>query len=157
MVSQAWQGYRTTKVKLTRQQLRKLIIESLDEKMYIEKISILFQAGEFAQAADLAETLGISLWKLPWKVFYGPEGYDLIGNFDNDSLLDLADIVIAALEPMSKAHPPSFSSIDIAKDIQGLRDDMQAVRQDIKELGQPSWESRRYLETTLSVMIRHSL
>jgi hypothetical protein len=144
-------------VKVTRRQLRKLILESLDEKMFIEKISILFQAGEFAQAVDFAETLGIPLRKLPWKIFYAPEGFDLFDNFDINSLLDLAGIVIKVLEPMSKAHPPSFSSADLAKDIQALRGEMQAVRQDIEDSGEPSWESRRYLETTLRVMIRHNL
>ena len=144
-------------MKLTRSQLRKLILESLGEKMYIEKITMLFQAGEFAQVVDLAETLGIPLRKLPWKIFYGPEGYKLFDNFDNDSLLDLADIVIKVLEPMSKAHPPSFSSADLAKDIQELRGYMQTVRQDIEDSGEPSWKSRKNLETMVKVMVRHSL
>ena len=144
-------------MKVTRSQLRKLIIESLDEKMYIEKLAILFQAGEIAQVADLAETLGIPLRQLPWGVFKGHPKRALFAHLDDNALLSLADIVAKALEPMATAQPPSISSAESAKDIQELRDDMEVVRQDIEELGQPSWKSRRSLETMLRVMIRMSL
>jgi len=150
-------------MKVTRRQLRKLILESLEEKQFIAKLAMLFQAGEFAQAADLAEALGIPLRKLPWKVFYGPGGWKLFTNLDNDALLDLADIVIKVLEPESKAEPPTFSSADLAKDIQLLRNYMQELKSGIKHvLTNPNQTSsgyfaRRNIETVLSVMVRHRL